>query len=61
VSGSAPAGLLYGFTTTDPALSCLVAEPSLNVWAVSGNTKEFVVVAATPGDCMNADFVLTTP
>jgi spore germination protein YaaH len=61
MTGSAPAGLLYGFTTTDPALSCLVAEPSLNVWAVSGNTKEFVVVAATPGDCMNADFVLTTP
>jgi spore germination protein YaaH len=61
MSGSAPAGLLYGFTTNDPALSCLGAEPSLNVWAVSGNTHEFVVLAATPDDCMNADFVLTTP
>ena len=50
-----------GFTTDDLAAACLVAEPSLNAWAVGGNPDEFLVVAATPGDCINADFVLRTP
>jgi hypothetical protein len=60
VSGTVPTGLLYGFTTNDPAAACLAAEPSLQVWAVSGNANEVLVVAAKPRDCMNADFILST-
>ena len=61
VSGTVPAGLLYGFTTDDPAAACLVEETSLQVWAVSGNANEFLVVTAKPRDCMSADFVLNAP
>jgi hypothetical protein len=60
VSGPVPTGLLYGFTTNDPAAACLAAEPSLQVWAVSGNVNEFLVAAAKPRDCLNADFILST-
>jgi hypothetical protein len=59
VSGD-PAGQLSGFTTTDPSVSCLSTEPSLNVWAVQGSITEFLVVASTPTDCATADFVFNT-
>jgi hypothetical protein len=59
-SGASPVGQLTGFTTNDPSASCLSTEPSLNVWAVQGSTTEFLVAAATPGDCVIADFVFTS-
>jgi hypothetical protein len=60
-SGSA-VGQLDGFATDDPSISCLSQEPFLNVWAVSGNPDEFLVMANSPGgDCATADFIFTTP
>jgi hypothetical protein len=45
------AGTLTGFTTDDPALSCLEAEPTLNVYAYGTDPAVDVVVAAEPADC----------
>jgi hypothetical protein len=54
-----PTGQLTGFTTNDPALSCLASESTLNVWAVTNAPDEFVVVAQKPGDCATAEFTFT--
>jgi hypothetical protein len=54
------AGQLTGFTTSDPALTCLSQQPSLNVWGVSGTPDAYVAVAATPTDCADADFTFTS-
>ncbi len=59
VSGSSPVGQLTGFQTQDPTVSCLTHEPDLNVWAVSGTTDQYLVVAALPADCTTADFEFT--
>ena len=45
VNGTVPTGLLFGFTSNDPAAACRAAEPSLQVWTVSGHTNEFLVAA----------------
>jgi hypothetical protein len=54
-------GQLTGFTTNDPTTSCLTSGPNLNVEPVAGHTDEFLVVAAEPGDCVNAVFTFTVP
>ncbi len=59
VSGSSPVGHLTGFATQDPSVSCLTQELALPVWAVSGSTDQYLVVAAPPADCTTADFVFT--
>ncbi len=59
VSGTSPVGQLTGFQTQVLAVQCLTHEPDLNVWAVSGTTDQFLVVAAPPADCTTADFVFT--
>ncbi|HXN61699.1 MAG TPA: glycosyl hydrolase family 18 protein [Acidimicrobiales bacterium] len=53
------AGQLTGFSTNDPATSCLMSEPSLSVEPVSGDTNDYLVVATEPGDCTNAVFTFT--
>ncbi len=59
VSGTGPVGQLTGFQTQVLAAQCLTHEPDVNVWAVSGTTDQFLVVAAPPADCTTADFVFT--
>ena len=54
-------GQMGGFSTNDPTMSCLTSGPDLNVEPVVGHTGEFLVVAAGPGDCVNADFTFTVP
>jgi hypothetical protein len=54
-----PVGQLTDFATTDPALSCLASESTLNVWSVTNAPGEFVVVAQEPGDCANAQMTFT--
>jgi len=57
----APVGQLSGYTTNDPTMSCLMSGPNLNVEPIVGHTDEFLVVAAVPGDCVNAVFTFTVP
>ncbi len=59
VSGTSPVGQLTGFQTQNDTAKCLTHEPDLNVWAVSGTTDQYLVVAAPPADCTTADFVFT--
>jgi hypothetical protein len=56
-----PVGQLTGFSTDDPATSCLVSGPNLNVEPLVGHTDEFLVVATEPADCVNAVFTFTVP
>ncbi len=58
--GTAAVGQLTGFESNDPAVTCLSQGPPLAVWPVSGVTGEYLVIATSPGDCVNADFVFTT-
>jgi hypothetical protein len=59
--GATPVGQLLGFTSNDPAASCLGLSPPLAVWQVSGTPGEYLVIAAMPTDCVDADFVFSTP
>ena len=54
--GGAPAGQLQDFATNDPAAACLAQDPPLTVWPVSGSPNEYLVVATSPADCIDADF-----
>ena len=54
-------GQLTGFSTNDPTTLCLTSGPNLNVEPVVGHANEFLVVAAEPGDCVNADFTFMVP
>ena len=54
-------GKLTGFGTNDPATSCLGSEAFLNVWLMSGTSNEYLVVAQSPGDCVNAEFTFLYP
>jgi hypothetical protein len=54
-------GKLTGFATNDPATSCLASEAFLNVWLMSGTSNEYLVVAQSPGDCVNAEFTFLYP
>ena len=54
-------GKLTGFATNDPATSCLGSEAFLNVWLMSGTSNEYLVVAQSPGDCVNAEFTFLYP
>jgi hypothetical protein len=58
--GSAPVGQLQGFATNDPGASCVAQDPPLEVWSVNGTPGEYLVVASTPTDCIDADFVFNT-
>jgi GH18 family chitinase len=49
-------GTLSGFATNDPAFGCLVAEPTLQVYALSTDPDRDYVVTQTPGDCVNGTF-----
>ena len=60
VSGLA-VGVLDGFATTNPATACLASDPPLNVWAVPGETNEYLAVALEPTDCTDIDYEFTTP
>jgi di-N-acetylchitobiase len=59
----APAGPasapLTGFVTNDPARSCLEAEPSLSVIALSGSPGVYVVSATPPTDCATGTWEFT--
>ncbi len=55
----ASVGQLNGYSTNDPATSCLMNESGLTVEPVSGSTDEYLVVAKEPGDCANALFTFT--
>jgi Glycosyl hydrolases family 18 len=64
--GAAPAvagvwGQLTAFVTDDPAAACLTAEAGPTVYAVRGDSSEFLVRTTSPADCTTADFVFTTP
>ena len=64
-SGSAPPetsatiGQLTGFATNSPTMACLMNESDLNVEPVPGHSNEYLVVATTPADCVNADFTFS--
>jgi hypothetical protein len=58
--GSAAAGQLAVFQSDDPSVTCLSQSSPLAVWAVSGTPDEYLVIATSPGDCVNADFVFNT-
>jgi hypothetical protein len=58
--GSAAVGQLAVFQSDDPSVTCLSQSPPLAVWAVSGAPDEYLVIATSPGDCVNADFVFNT-
>jgi Glycosyl hydrolases family 18 len=62
-SGLATAvGVMSGFTTSYPGLTCLEQEQFLNVYVVSGQPDDFYVVAQVgQGDCTNAAFVFYDP
>jgi hypothetical protein len=56
-------GTLTGFTTTDPAFTCLQAEPSLAVWQLppsSTTTTTSTTSTTTPGE-VQYTVVLTQP
>lgn len=55
------AGQLTGFSSDDPAVTCLSLEKSLSVYAVPGTPNEYLVLAQNPGDCANADFTFIAP
>jgi hypothetical protein len=58
-----PVGQLSAFATDDTTMSCLSSGPDLDVYAVSGSSDEYLVVAstdATPPDCTDADFTFDT-
>ncbi len=62
-SGLATAvGVMSGFTTSYPGLTCLEQEQFLNVYVVAGQPDDFYVVAQVgQGDCTNAAFVFYDP
>ncbi len=53
-------GTLSGFSTNNPTLTCLETGASLSVWKVRTNTKRYLVMATTPGDCSDEAFALET-
>jgi hypothetical protein len=55
------AGHLSGFITDDSGLSCLAGDPPLEVYAVAGTPKEYLVTAQTPTDCADASFTFIAP
>ena len=56
------AGVISGFSTNYPGLSCLTQESLLYVFTIAGHPDEKFVIAnaETTGDCMNAAFVWDT-
>jgi Glycosyl hydrolases family 18 len=56
------AGVISGFTTNSPGLSCLTQEGLLYVFTIAGHPNQKYVIAneETTGDCMNAAFVWDT-
>jgi hypothetical protein len=54
-------GHLDSFTTNDPALACLQADPTISVWSYSAMPGLYVAVATAPGDCTTAMFSFPVP
>ena len=55
-------GPLTGFQTDDPQFTCLMSEPSLRVWSITGSsTQDEVVADRSTGDCATGSFVFTVP
>jgi hypothetical protein len=54
-------GQLSDFTTTDPSLACLTTETSLDVYQFAQLPSVYVVVAAEPTDCTDAEFSFPIP
>jgi hypothetical protein len=48
-------GIIYNFTTTDPAFSCLNGK-SMTVYLYGALTGRYVAVATTPTDCVTQEF-----
>ncbi len=55
VSQGLPVGTLTGFSSTDPAYSCLDGK-TLSVY-LNGLTGTYVATALKPTDCVNSDFI----
>ena len=53
-------GVLTGFVTNDPALSCL-EQDALEVFSLSADPSRDYVLARKPSDCTNAAFAFTAP
>jgi hypothetical protein len=51
-----PIGTLSGFATNDPSLSCLVAEPVLQVYSLGSDPDHYYVITQTPNDCVDGSF-----
>jgi hypothetical protein len=60
-TGGTYVGLLTGFQTTDPQLSCLQSGPPLDVWALPGSPGTYEVLAVQPGDCAEAAWTFAVP
>jgi Glycosyl hydrolases family 18 len=60
-SSARAVGTLSGFTTDNPALTCLAGDAKLTVWQDSSSGQNLYVVAATPGDCATQTFVFAAP
>ena len=60
-TGGTFVGTLSGFTTTDPALTCLQSDPPLDVWSLPGSSDTYEVLAVQPGDCAEAAWTIPIP
>jgi len=60
-SSAKPVGTLTGFTTDDPALSCLASVGGLAVWLPGPSAAKLVVVAIQPTDCATQFFTFPNP
>jgi hypothetical protein len=54
------AGHLTGFATNDPSDSCAASEAFLQVWPMSTSSNQYLVLAQTPGDCIDAEFTFVS-
>ena len=60
-TGGTYVGLLTGFQTTDPQLTCLQSGPPLDVWSLPGSPGTYEVLAVQPGDCAEAAWTFAVP
>ena len=55
-------GTMTGFTTTNPRLSCLSGQTSLDVFSLAGDPgQDWVVTRANLGDCATSTFTFSAP
>jgi hypothetical protein len=55
------AGQLTGFSTNDPAYTCLNSGPALSVSTVQGAPGVYMVIASKPADCANGLWEFVAP